>query len=120
MNLRRSADPCRYSWKQELQFAQGVSDLAVLSVLVVAIELTVQWNNLTAVNELAEPAQMIPMVLAAGLFAHVGYVWINPYHNAEIVEDLMQDMPEASASSSGSRRRSRSRGSPDVTVVIGP
>ncbi|KAK0654777.1 hypothetical protein B0T16DRAFT_395663 [Cercophora newfieldiana] len=108
-----------YSWKRELQFAQGVSDLAVVSVLVIAIELTIQWNNLTAVNDLADPAQMIPMVVSAGLFAHVGYVWVNPYHNAEIIEDLMKDMPEASNSSSGSRRRSRSRGSADVTVIVG-
>ncbi|KAK4443377.1 hypothetical protein QBC34DRAFT_337013 [Podospora aff. communis PSN243] len=111
-----------YSWKRELQFAQGVSDLAVFSVLVIAIELTVQWNDLTAVNDLAEPAQMIPMVLAAGLFAHIGYVWVNPYHNIEILEDLAEDLPEPSTSSSGSRsRRNRSRGSgPDIAVVVGP
>jgi hypothetical protein len=111
------ADNSRYSWKRELQFAQGVSDLAVASVLVIAIELTVQWNNLTAVNDVADPSQMIPLFVAAGLFAHIGYVWVNPYHNAEVLEDLTQDMPEASTSSSGSRRRSRSRGSPDVVII---
>jgi len=107
----------RYSWKRELQFAQGVSDVAVASVLVIAIELTIQWNDLTAVNDLADPAQMIPTFVAAGLFAHIGYVWMNPYHNAEILEDLMRDLPDASTSSSGSGSRRRSR-SPGIAVVV--
>jgi len=103
-----------YAWKRELQFAQGMVDTAVASVLIVGIELTVQWNGLTGVGDVVEPAQMVPLMVAAGLLAHVFYVWVNPYHNAEIVEDLMRDLPEASTSSSGSRR-SRS---PDIAVVV--
>ena len=91
----------------------------MLSVLVIAIELTLQWNSVTDVNDVSTLGQLVPLMVAAGMVAHVPYVWFNPYHNAEILEDLLEDMPEAS-SSGGHSKRSRSHGSPAVEVVIMP
>ncbi|KAK3372708.1 hypothetical protein B0H63DRAFT_302670 [Podospora didyma] len=73
-----------YPWRRGLQTLQALSNLTVTTTLVVAIELTIQWNNLTAVNDTSTVSQMVPLIIGAGLMAHVFYVWFNPRHDREI------------------------------------
>jgi len=99
----------RYAWKGSLQFIKTMLDLAVLSSVVVAIELTIQWNSLVDVNWVTTTSQTLPLVLGAGLVAHIGFVWVHPFHLLEILDDISADMPEvegteSSSSSGGSRR----------------
>ncbi len=112
-----------YPWRRELQFVQSASDLAVVTVVVVAIELTVQWNNLNGVNDLSEASQTIPLIVAAGLCTHAVYAWINPFHSIEILDDMSADLPDmstTSTSSSSGRQEKRRRRSSGVRDAPGP
>lgn len=37
------------------------------AVLTAAVELTIVWNNIGGVNEVADVAQMVPLLLSAGI-----------------------------------------------------
>ncbi len=64
------------------------------TVVVIAIELTIQWNGLWGVNDVSTIAQAVPLIVSAGMAVHVFYVWIHPYHNFDILEDITPDLPE--------------------------
>jgi len=74
----------RYPWISTLRFLQATSNILVATTVIVATELTIQWNNLTDVNDVSTAGQTIPVILAAGLLAHVLYVWVNPDHDRVI------------------------------------
>ncbi|KAK3364543.1 hypothetical protein B0T25DRAFT_576781 [Lasiosphaeria hispida] len=92
-----------YIWRRELQVAKATSDLTVASVLVAAIELTVQWNNLSDANWVSTTAQTVPLIVAAGLVVHSWYVWVNPYHDVEITDVIEADTSETISSTDTSR-----------------
>ncbi|KAK3331474.1 hypothetical protein B0H66DRAFT_97898 [Apodospora peruviana] len=77
-----------YPWRRELQFMQTVSNVTIATVVVVAVELTIQWNSLSEVNDVSTAGQTIPVVIAGGLLAHVLYVWVNPDHDRRIQRAL--------------------------------
>ncbi|GJN86771.1 hypothetical protein PLIIFM63780_010353 [Purpureocillium lilacinum] len=50
-----------------LSRVQLLSDLTVFSVLIVAVELSIQWNEISGVNELDTVAQLVPPLIAASV-----------------------------------------------------
>lgn len=50
--------------------------ITVASLMVAAAELTVQWNNITGVYDASTAAQLIPIVIASGLFAHILWIFL--------------------------------------------
>ena len=52
--------------------------LAVSTVVIVATELTIYWNNLSGVYELGSAGQLIPLVLGSMMLVHTLYRWIRP------------------------------------------
>lgn len=48
------------------------------SVVVVATELTIKWNQLEGVYELGSASQMIPFILGSTMLLHTCYRWIKP------------------------------------------
>ncbi|KAI1106496.1 hypothetical protein F4804DRAFT_300839 [Jackrogersella minutella] len=58
-----------------LQLLQTVFNLIVASLVVVATELTVRWNDINEVNDVSTAGQIIPVVISAGLFAHLFYIY---------------------------------------------
>lgn len=46
---------------------QLLSDLTVFSVLIVAVELSIQWNEISGVNELDTVAQLVPPLIAGSV-----------------------------------------------------
>ncbi|KAK1757966.1 hypothetical protein QBC47DRAFT_317019 [Echria macrotheca] len=101
-----------FAWKGELEFIKTALDIAVLTVVVIAVELTIQWNNFD-VNDLSRADQTIPLIVASGLVVHVLYVWVYPYHIMEIIEDISADLPEVEL-----REKRGSDGSPEVSVRV--
>ncbi|KAK0702972.1 hypothetical protein B0T26DRAFT_876163 [Lasiosphaeria miniovina] len=95
-----------YPWRRELQFLQNASNLTVLSVVVVAIGLTIQWNNLNGVSDLSTTSQLIPLIVAGGQLLHVLYVWFNPRHDREITRVI------GPPRRGGSKRSSTTGGTP--------
>ncbi|KAK3367433.1 hypothetical protein B0T24DRAFT_582127 [Lasiosphaeria ovina] len=85
---------------------QNASNLTVLSVVVVAIELTIQWNNLNGVSDLSTTSQLIPLIVAGGQLLHVLYVWFNPRHDREITRVI------GPPRRGGSKRSSTTGGTP--------
>lgn len=78
----------RYPGISVLQFFQATSNTIVAIVVIIATELTIQWNNLTDVNDVSTAGQTIPVIIAAGLLLHVLYVSVNPDHDKEIQRAL--------------------------------
>ncbi|KAK3337675.1 hypothetical protein B0T19DRAFT_472530 [Cercophora scortea] len=77
-----------YAWRRTLQFWASVVDTTVVSVVVVAVELTVQWNGLNGVGDVDTAAQTIPLVVAGGLLARVVYAWFFPAHDRKVRKAL--------------------------------
>ncbi|KAK3695697.1 hypothetical protein B0T22DRAFT_509020 [Podospora appendiculata] len=77
-----------YAWRRTLQFWASVVETSVVSVVVVAVELTVQWNGLVGVGDVDTAAQTIPLVVAAGLLARVVYAWFFPGHDRKVRKAL--------------------------------
>jgi hypothetical protein len=76
---------------KQLQFLQTFSNLTVASVVVAATELSIQWNNLTDVNDVSTAGQTIPVIIAAGLVARVFYVFFWPDHDKEVSSHFKWD-----------------------------
>ncbi len=57
-----------------LELLQGVFRATVASLLVAAVELTIQWNDIQGVNDAGSAAQLIPLLVAAGMLARVAWV----------------------------------------------
>jgi len=58
----------------QLHILQTVFWVAIASILIAAVELSIQWNNITDVNDATTTAQLIPIAISLGLAAHV--LWI--------------------------------------------
>jgi hypothetical protein len=55
-----------------------ISNVVVLTVLIAAVELSIQFNDIPAhVNDLSTSAQVIPLVLSAGFVVRIAYRWIS-------------------------------------------
>ena len=84
-----------------LRFLRTLSNLVVFAVLVVAVELSIQFNNLQdgspSVNDLGWSAQLIPLVLSAGIVLRSMFM-----HFVRLEDD------GESSNGGGSRRRSSS------------
>ncbi len=50
--------------------------LTTASLVVVAAELSLQWNNINNVYDASTAAQLIPIILASGLLTHVFWVFL--------------------------------------------
>ena len=53
---------------------QTAANLIVASTIVAATELTIDWNNIKAVDDVSTAGQTIPLIVAAGLVANILYV----------------------------------------------
>jgi hypothetical protein len=53
-----------------------VSNLITATFVVVATELTIEWNHAQAVNTLSSAGQLIPFVIGLGVIVRVLYVWL--------------------------------------------
>ena len=51
----------------------AVTALASLALMVPAVELSIQWNQIRGVQALDSVGQLVPFILALGQFAHVAY-----------------------------------------------
>ncbi|KAK4241712.1 hypothetical protein C8A03DRAFT_40933 [Achaetomium macrosporum] len=59
-----------------LQLLQSALNCTVASIIVAATELTIQWNNISGVNDVSTAGQIIPVIIAAGLVSRVVYVYL--------------------------------------------
>jgi hypothetical protein len=50
--------------------------LTTVSLVITAIETTIQWNSITNIDSLASPAQAVPFVLALACLVRVLYVYL--------------------------------------------
>ena len=48
--------------------------LAIASIVITATELTIQWNNLTGINDVSTAGQTIPLIIGATSIVRVLYV----------------------------------------------
>jgi hypothetical protein len=46
-------------------------NIAVFAVLIAAVELTIQWNEVDGINNIDTAAQTIPLILSAGIVIRV-------------------------------------------------
>jgi hypothetical protein len=53
-------------------------DDVTASIVVVATELTIQWNHISDINTLSSAGQLIPFVIGLGVVLRVLYVWLTP------------------------------------------
>lgn len=58
-----------------LQLLNMVQSVATATVVVVATELTIQWNDITGLNSLDSAGQLIPFVIGSGILVRVIYVF---------------------------------------------
>ncbi|KAK4208022.1 hypothetical protein QBC37DRAFT_248789, partial [Rhypophila decipiens] len=66
----------------DLGLLRAISDTIVFTIVIIAIELTIQWNNLTPeVSDISTSAQLVPLFVVAGFLLHALYVWFNPDHD---------------------------------------
>ncbi|KAH8891724.1 hypothetical protein GQ53DRAFT_865701 [Thozetella sp. PMI_491] len=85
---------------------QTFFNLIVTSIVTAATELTIQWNNIGGVNQVASAGQTIPMVIAIGMIAHIFYVyWVGDtsllHPREEVRLNKFYDAPDSSSSESG-------------------
>lgn len=62
---------------ESLQQLRAISDIIVASVLTMAVELVISWNNIRGVNDLDTAAQLIPLVVSGAFLLRSVYVWIS-------------------------------------------
>ncbi|KAI1386631.1 uncharacterized protein F4822DRAFT_322247 [Hypoxylon trugodes] len=79
-----------------LQVLQIVLNLIVASVVVIATELTIQWNNINDVNDASTAGQTIPVITATGLVAHVFYVYFFRHDSDSSSSDPSDSPPDSS------------------------
>lgn len=74
---RLTAASHRPSHRALLQTLQNISNLCVLVVLVTAVELTIQFNQIpsSTVNDLTTSSQLIPLFISAGIVVRVIFKW---------------------------------------------
>ncbi|KAM7198471.1 hypothetical protein V8F33_004977 [Rhypophila sp. PSN 637] len=100
-----------FPWKSPLQLLRAISDTIVFTIVIVAIEFTIQWNNLTPeVSDISTSAQLIPLFVVAGFLLHALYVWFNPDHDKVIRRALH---PKRHGGKETRRGKGRSRSSSD-------
>jgi hypothetical protein len=54
------------------------NNFTTASIVVVATELTIQWNHISDINTLSSAGQLIPFVIGLGVVLRVLYVWLTP------------------------------------------
>ncbi|KND95298.1 hypothetical protein TOPH_00029 [Tolypocladium ophioglossoides CBS 100239] len=57
-----------------LRTLQSLSNLTVFAVLVAAVELSVRWNELPGANDVDTSAQLMPLLVTAGIIVRVAYL----------------------------------------------
>ncbi|PNY27979.1 Uncharacterized protein TCAP_02095 [Tolypocladium capitatum] len=57
-----------------LRTLQSLSNLTVFAVLVAAVELSVRWNELPGANDIDTSAQLMPLLVTAGIVVRVVYL----------------------------------------------
>ncbi len=68
-----------------LQLLHSVFRLTAATVVVLAVELTIQWNDITGVGGVSTAAQLVALLVPAGLLIHV--LWIFLVRGQEVEED---------------------------------
>ncbi|KAM7200652.1 hypothetical protein V8F20_005154 [Naviculisporaceae sp. PSN 640] len=78
-----------FPWRSPLQLLHAISNTIVFTVVILAVELTIQWNNLTGdVSDISTSGQLIPLFVVVGFLLHAIYVWFDPDHDKVIREAL--------------------------------
>lgn len=60
-----------------MQQLRTILDLIVATIVIIAIELSISWNNISSVNNLDSAAQFIPFIISAAYFLRSFYVWLS-------------------------------------------
>ncbi|CRK37002.1 hypothetical protein BN1723_015981 [Verticillium longisporum] len=104
-----------------VQDAKAFVKLAVLATLTAAVEMTVVWNRIPDVNDVADAAQMIPLVVVVGIIVRAIFLHFARAETASETSSGSRSRGQLSRRSSAaeSRRSSESRHSgsegPDTT-----
>lgn len=76
-----------------LQKLNLANNLITATTVVVATELTIEWNHITAVNTISSAGQLIPFVIGLGVVVRVLYVWRKPEPRPLPGSDVSPDEP---------------------------
>jgi len=57
-----------------MQQAYTAITLAVATIVIVATELTIEWNGISGVGDISSAGQTIPMIIGIGLVTRILYI----------------------------------------------